>query len=150
MASLSTCHLGLWLGWQILLNLVKAACCSVLSSYSSGPEDESLEQTVPTVSLHSCLPDASSTGVSNMCVVPPTHVLFRPVARDVQTKDTDSHMSHSGQTTRDDAMCSEAAAYEQFRMSVHCTEALSASTSTTTSATSEQHSAFNKVGVHRL
>ena len=24
MASLSTCHLGLWLGWQILLNLVKA------------------------------------------------------------------------------------------------------------------------------
>ena len=22
MASLSTCHLGLWLGWQILLNLV--------------------------------------------------------------------------------------------------------------------------------
>ena len=23
MASLSTCHLGLWLGWQILLNLVK-------------------------------------------------------------------------------------------------------------------------------
>lgn len=113
-------------------------------SYSSGPEDESLEQTVPTVSLHSCLPDASSTGVSNMCVVPPTHVLFRPVARDVQTKVTDSHMSHSGQTTRDDAMCSEAAAYEQFRMSVHCTEALSASTSTTTSATSEQHSADRK------
>ena len=37
MASLSTCHLGLWLGWQILLNLVKyimsrgwlktSACC---------------------------------------------------------------------------------------------------------------------------
>ena len=25
MASLSTCHLGLWLGWQILLNLVKIA-----------------------------------------------------------------------------------------------------------------------------
>ena len=25
MASLSTCHLGLWLGWQILLNLVKYA-----------------------------------------------------------------------------------------------------------------------------
>ena len=23
MASLSTCHLGLWLGWQILLNLVR-------------------------------------------------------------------------------------------------------------------------------
>ena len=23
MASLSTCHMGLWLGWQILLNLVK-------------------------------------------------------------------------------------------------------------------------------
>ena len=23
MASLSTCHLGLWRGWQILLNLVK-------------------------------------------------------------------------------------------------------------------------------
>ena len=23
MASLSTCHLGLWLGWQILLNFVK-------------------------------------------------------------------------------------------------------------------------------
>ena len=23
MASMSTCHLGLWLGWQILLNLVK-------------------------------------------------------------------------------------------------------------------------------
>ena len=26
MASLSTCHLGLWLGWQILLNLVKSLC----------------------------------------------------------------------------------------------------------------------------
>ena len=26
MASLSTCHLGLWLGWQILLNLVKYCC----------------------------------------------------------------------------------------------------------------------------
>ena len=26
MASLSTCHLGLWLGWQILLNLVKSGC----------------------------------------------------------------------------------------------------------------------------
>ena len=25
MASLSTCHLGLWLGWQILLNLVKCS-----------------------------------------------------------------------------------------------------------------------------
>ena len=25
MASLSTCHLGLWLGWQILLNLVKTS-----------------------------------------------------------------------------------------------------------------------------
>ena len=25
MASLSTCHLGLWLGWQILLNLVKSS-----------------------------------------------------------------------------------------------------------------------------
>ena len=24
MASLSICHLGLWLGWQILLNLVKS------------------------------------------------------------------------------------------------------------------------------
>ena len=24
MVSLSTCHLGLWLGWQILLNLVNA------------------------------------------------------------------------------------------------------------------------------
>ena len=27
MASLSTCHLGLWLGWQILLNLVKSPHC---------------------------------------------------------------------------------------------------------------------------
>ena len=26
MASLSTCHLGLWLGWQFLLNLVKLLC----------------------------------------------------------------------------------------------------------------------------
>ena len=25
MASLSTCHLGIWLGWQILLNLVKSS-----------------------------------------------------------------------------------------------------------------------------
>ena len=25
MASLSTCHLGLWLGWQILLNLAATA-----------------------------------------------------------------------------------------------------------------------------
>ena len=29
MASLSTCHLGLWLGWQILLNLVKSTACDV-------------------------------------------------------------------------------------------------------------------------
>ena len=28
MASLSTCHLGLWLGWQILLNLVTSYCPS--------------------------------------------------------------------------------------------------------------------------
>ena len=28
MASLSTCHLGLWLGWQILLNLVKSCLTS--------------------------------------------------------------------------------------------------------------------------
>ena len=28
MASLSTCHLGLWLGWQILLNLVSVDGCS--------------------------------------------------------------------------------------------------------------------------
>ena len=33
MASLSTCHLGLWLGWQILLNLVKQGC-SVLRTVS--------------------------------------------------------------------------------------------------------------------
>ena len=30
MASLSTCHLGLWLGWQILLNLVKSSSPSLL------------------------------------------------------------------------------------------------------------------------
>ena len=30
MASLSTCHLGLWLGWQILLNLVKINCVDLL------------------------------------------------------------------------------------------------------------------------
>ena len=29
MASLSTCHLGLWLGWQILLNLVKLKCAGI-------------------------------------------------------------------------------------------------------------------------
>ena len=34
MASLSTCHLGLWLGWQILLNLVKS-CNSTLQSVCS-------------------------------------------------------------------------------------------------------------------
>ena len=28
MASLSTCHLGLWLGWQILLNIVNLPCIS--------------------------------------------------------------------------------------------------------------------------
>ena len=28
MASLSTCHLGLWLGWQILLNLVTTTCAT--------------------------------------------------------------------------------------------------------------------------
>ena len=32
MASLSTCHLGLWLGWQILLNLVKLPRYSTIKS----------------------------------------------------------------------------------------------------------------------
>ena len=32
MASLSTCHLGLWLGWKILLNLVKS-CMSPVTIY---------------------------------------------------------------------------------------------------------------------
>ena len=32
MASLSTCHLGLWLEWQILLNLVKMWLKDVLTS----------------------------------------------------------------------------------------------------------------------
>ena len=32
MASLSTCHLGLWLGWQILLNLVKSSNCNPKSA----------------------------------------------------------------------------------------------------------------------
>ncbi|KAK2175723.1 hypothetical protein NP493_712g01011 [Ridgeia piscesae] len=123
------------------------------SNYSSGLEDESLEQTVPSVTLHSsCLSDtSSSSGVSNMCVMPPTHILFRPVAaagRHAHVKVTETDMSHSGQSGTDDAMCSEAATYEQFTMSVHRTESLSSSTSTTSS--SEQHSAFNKVGIHRL
>ena len=123
------------------------------SNYSSGLEDGSLEQTVTSVTLHSsCLSDtSSSSGVSNMCVMPPTHILFRPVAaagRHAHAKVTETDMSHSGQTGTDDAMCSEAATYEQFTMSVHRTESLSSSTSTT--STSEQHSAFNKVGVHRL
>ena len=30
MASLSTCHLGLWHGWQILLNLVKSRVYGIL------------------------------------------------------------------------------------------------------------------------
>ena len=34
MASLSTCHLGLWLGWQILLNLVKQKAHVVTSRQS--------------------------------------------------------------------------------------------------------------------
>ena len=34
MASLSTCHLGLWLGWQILLNLVKVAYSLMEASLS--------------------------------------------------------------------------------------------------------------------
>ena len=34
MASLSTCHLGLWLGWQILLNLVKEQCRLDMKKYS--------------------------------------------------------------------------------------------------------------------
>ena len=33
MASLSTCHLGLWLGWQILLNLVKFSTSGLNKSY---------------------------------------------------------------------------------------------------------------------
>ena len=36
MASLSTCHLGLWLGWQILLNLVKSCLLHSISSGRSG------------------------------------------------------------------------------------------------------------------
>ena len=37
MASLSTCHLGLWLGWQLLLNLVKVLrkMLDVISEYVS-------------------------------------------------------------------------------------------------------------------
>ena len=34
MASLSTCHLGLWLGWQILLNLVKSCMIDEESGYA--------------------------------------------------------------------------------------------------------------------
>ena len=33
MASLSTCHLGLWLGWQILLNLVKSTSVDNLKRF---------------------------------------------------------------------------------------------------------------------
>ena len=36
MASLSTCHLGLWLGWQILLNLVK----HILANLSGGKQTD--------------------------------------------------------------------------------------------------------------
>ena len=35
MASLSTCHLGLWLGWQILLNLVKDVAQFAISFLSA-------------------------------------------------------------------------------------------------------------------
>ena len=35
MASLSTCHLGLWLGWQILLNLVKSSVVVSVIDYQS-------------------------------------------------------------------------------------------------------------------
>ena len=35
MASLSTCHLGLWLGWQILLNLVKNILFSSSNTFPS-------------------------------------------------------------------------------------------------------------------
>ena len=38
MASLSTCHLGLWLGWQILLNLVKQRGQSHKNEVSSDSE----------------------------------------------------------------------------------------------------------------
>ena len=37
MASLSTCHMGLWLGWQILLNLVKSLVRhKLLNSFQHG------------------------------------------------------------------------------------------------------------------
>ena len=115
------------------------------SNYSSGPEDE---QTVPSVSLHSSCLSSSPRG-SNMCLMPTTHILYRPVARDLHPSDT--HMAQSDPT---DAMASDAASYEQFTMSVHGTESLSSSPSSSapmsTTATAEQHSAFNKVGLHRL
>ena len=41
MASLSTCHLGLWLGWQILLNIVKLCPRS--------PREDMREQYIPTM-----------------------------------------------------------------------------------------------------
>ena len=38
MASLSTCHLGLWLGWQILLNLVKYETAVITLRNNFGPK----------------------------------------------------------------------------------------------------------------
>ena len=42
MASLSTCHLGLWLGWQILLNLVKSLA-DALSRLPNPEHDRDIE-----------------------------------------------------------------------------------------------------------
>ena len=50
MASLSTCHLGLWLGWQILLNLVK----SCLVSSRVGSQTHDLLPLLPQSSTSSC------------------------------------------------------------------------------------------------
>ena len=43
MASLSTCHLGLWLGWQILLNLVKSIDADPVSHPDDMPSTAAVE-----------------------------------------------------------------------------------------------------------
>ena len=69
MASLSTCHLGLWLGWQILLNLSPSHCLCSPRSHHTLPSPK------PTALTHR----PASVDISPSCT-PYTHHLLVPLS----------------------------------------------------------------------
>ena len=93
MASLSTCHLGLWLGWQILLNLVKSTARVANLSTPVAQSGQSM-QTAPTCRTPTkagCLePDVMLTDHDSCRALLPMDILAYK---------TQAHSSHSATNT---------------------------------------------------